>query len=110
MMNLFRKHDPREIVTLRVLLPIDKMIAWLDFERIRGDRSSAMGRGPQADHLRGKLDHAVILVVGLVMQRDSNRHQVSRTRILESIRKSLTVPSDPEVGCGAKANTNIDRG
>ncbi len=55
-----------------------------------------MRRGPQANHLRRKINQAVILVVGLVMQRDSNRHQVSRTPNLDSMRKSLTSISDLE--------------
>ena len=72
-----RENDARQIIALRILLPVEEVALRFDLERIGRDRRAAMRRGPQPDHLRRQLHQAVVVVDGLVMQRDANRHSVS---------------------------------
>ena len=72
--RLLFKHQPALVVGKGVLLPVDVMINRVYLERIRNDFAAAVGRRPQANHLRTQVDHAVVFVVGNVTQCCVNRH------------------------------------
>ena len=72
--RLIRKDQPRQIIAVRVLLPVDEVFARLDLQRVGSNRGAAMRRGPQTNDLRREAHPAVVAIDCLVMQRDSNRH------------------------------------
>ena len=49
--RLLREHEAREVVSLRVLLPVDEMLCRRDLQRIGKDARAAMRRRTQADDL-----------------------------------------------------------
>ena len=59
------------------LLPVDEEWRRLDPQRKGGYRSAAVRSRAQADHLRRKVHQAVVLVTGLVMERDAYGHEQS---------------------------------
>ena len=70
--RLVRKHQPREIIRLRVLLPVDEVLARIDAHGIAQDAGAAVRRGTQPRDLRTEVDRAVVTVVRDVTQRDVN--------------------------------------
>ena len=58
--GLFRKHQPRQVVALRVLLPVDEMLGGRDFQRIGQHRRARMRRRTQAHDLRSQRHQPVI--------------------------------------------------
>ncbi len=70
-----REHQPRQVVRLRVLLPVDEVRARLDAHRIAEDARARMRRRPQPNDLRAEMDRPVVAVVGDVVERDVDRHQ-----------------------------------
>ncbi len=72
--GFFRKDQAREIVRLRVLLPVDEVSAGRDLQRIAEDRRAAMRRRAQADDLRREADGPVIAVVRDVVESGVDRH------------------------------------
>ncbi|MNL06262.1 hypothetical protein D3C87_1268940 [compost metagenome] len=70
------KHQSREVVALRVLLPVDEMLLGRDFQGIRQNPRAAVGGRAQTYDLRAEFDSAVIAVMRDVMQCDMNRHGV----------------------------------
>ena len=71
--HLFRKHEPREPVAVRILLPVDEMLGRLDLQRIARHPRAAMRRRPQPDRLRPERDRAVVGIAGDVVKADKNR-------------------------------------
>ena len=71
-----RKHQPRQVVGERVLLPVDEMVLGLDRQRVTQDLGAAMRRRTQTHDMRPHGHRPVILVVGDVVQRDVNGHGV----------------------------------
>ena len=69
-----RENEPRRVVRLRVLHPVDEMLLRLDAQRVAEDARARMRRGPQAHHLRPERDEPVVLVVRLVVERDVDGH------------------------------------
>ena len=67
------KHDPRQPVAVRVLLPVDEVRARLDGHRIAGDSRAGVRRRPQANHVRTELHRLVIAVAGDVVERGDDR-------------------------------------
>ena len=41
-LGLFLKHQPRQPVAIGILLPVEKMLVWIDRERVAEDRRAAM--------------------------------------------------------------------
>ncbi|MNF64412.1 hypothetical protein D3C84_461410 [compost metagenome] len=76
LISFFREHQPRQVVALRVLLPVDEVLLGRDFQRIRQNPRAAVGGGTQANDLRAEFDSAVIAVMRDVVQCDMNRHGV----------------------------------
>ena len=61
--GFFREDEARQVVALRVLLPVDEMRFRADFQRVRKNAGTGMRTRPQADQLRPEIDQAVIAVV-----------------------------------------------
>ena len=59
---LFREDQARQIVALRVLLPIDEMLGRRDLQRIRQDRRPAMRRGTQSDDLGTEAYRSIVAI------------------------------------------------
>ncbi len=73
-----RKHQPRQIIGLRILPPVDEMAGGLHLERVRQNPGSAMRRRAQPDHLRAQAHRPVIPIVGDVIQSNVDRHETSQ--------------------------------
>ena len=67
------KHDPRQPVAVRVLLPVDEVRRRLDGHRIAGDPRARVRRRPQPHHVRAELHRLVIAVAGDVVERGDDR-------------------------------------
>ena len=72
--RLLREHEAREVVSLRILLPVDEVLGRRDLQRIGKDARAAMGRGPQADDLWPERHEPVVAIVRDVIERDMNGH------------------------------------
>ena len=75
LLDLFRERDARDVVALRVLLPVEKVTGWRDALRVRQDRRPAVRRRPQANELRRQSDCSVVLVLRHVPKRDMDAHR-----------------------------------
>jgi hypothetical protein len=69
-----REVQSRDVVAVRILLPVDEVAARLDAHRIREDRRPALRRRTQPDQLRAQTYEAVVAVVGRVSEGNMNRH------------------------------------
>ena len=69
-----RQDKPRQVVRLRVLLPVDEVLFRRDAQRVAQDARAAMRRGPQAHDLRPQRHRPVIAVVRLVVESDVDGH------------------------------------
>ena len=72
--GLLRKHQSRQVVALRVLLPVDKVLARFDLQRVGQNPGAAVRCRTQAHDLRAKIDRAVVAIVADMVQGDMNRH------------------------------------
>src|SRR3546814_19567498 len=70
------KHQPRQVIALGILLPVDEMLIGRDLQRIRKNARAAVGRRAQANDQRTELDSAVVSVMRDMVQCDVNRHDV----------------------------------
>ena len=75
-----REDEPRAVVAVRILLPVDEVLGRLDLQRVREDLSPAMRGGPQADNMRQERDRAIVQILGDVIEGDANRHRTLRNR------------------------------
>ena len=75
------EHEPRDPVSVGVLLPVEEVLCRSDVQRITEHRRAAMRRGPQPDFVRRQLDRPVEAVGRPVLQRDADRH---RSRQIQS--------------------------
>ena len=66
--------DPRGPVRLGVLLPVEEVARRRDLQRIGADLGPAMGRRPEADGLRTKVDQPVIVIAGNVAKSGADGH------------------------------------
>jgi hypothetical protein len=64
----------REEVAVRVLLPVEEVLGRANLQRVAEHGRAAVGRGPQADDVRVEGDRRVVLVLGLVMERNADGH------------------------------------
>ena len=76
--GLFRKHEARQPIAVRVLLPVHEMLRRRHRQRVARNARAAMRRRPQPHDLRAKADRPVIGVTGGVMEPDEDRHAVTR--------------------------------
>ncbi len=73
--RLGREGQPGQVVALRILLPVDEVARRLDAQRVAVHRRPAVRRRPQPDHLRRQRHRAVVVIDGLVVQRDTDSHR-----------------------------------
>jgi hypothetical protein len=71
---LLREHEPRQVVALRILLPVDEVVLGLDLERVGKDRCAAVRSGAQAHDLRSECYRPVVFVGRSMMQCDLDAH------------------------------------
>ena len=72
--GLVREHQARQVVRLRILLPVDEVRGGLDAHRVAQDARARMRRRTQPHDLRAELDRPVVAVVRDVIQRDVDGH------------------------------------
>jgi len=70
----FREHQPRQIVALGILLPIDEMLFGADLQRIRKDWRTTVRRRSQAYNLGTERNWAIVTVVRFMRERDADSH------------------------------------
>ena len=73
-LRLLREDVAREVVSLRVLLPVDEMLGRRDLQRIGNDARAAMGSGPQPDDLWSERHEPVVAIVRDVIECDMYGH------------------------------------
>ena len=69
-----RKRQARDIVALRVLLPVHEMVGRLDAQGIRDDGRAAVGCRAQPDELLRHGNRTIVAIVRYMVERDLNRH------------------------------------
>ena len=74
--GFFREHQPRQVIALGVLLPVDEVLLGPHLQAIGQHPRAAVGRRAQANDLRAELDGAVVAVMRDMVQCDMNRHGV----------------------------------
>ena len=74
LLGLVRKHDAREIIGFRILLPVDEVPGRLDAHRIGQDARARMRSRPQTHHVRTQGHAPVIPVMRDMIQRNMDRH------------------------------------
>ena len=72
--RLLGKHDARQIVTERILLPVDEVFLGRHGQRVADDRRPAVRRGPQPDDVRRQRNGAIVAIACAMGQRDVNGH------------------------------------
>ena len=72
--RLLRDHQAREVVALRILLPVDEVLRRLDLERIGQDRRAAVRRRAQSHDLRTQRNQPVVRVGRPVVKGDVYAH------------------------------------
>ena len=72
--GLVGEREPRDVVALRILLPVQEMCRRRDALRVGQDRRPAVRRRPQADELRQQLDGPVVAVLRHVTKGNVNAH------------------------------------
>ena len=68
------KNNAGGVIGLRILLPVDVMLFRFDLERVTQNARARMRRGAEPHNLRAEVDEPVVFVMGLVMERDVDRH------------------------------------
>ena len=68
-----REHDPRQLIPLRILLPIEEVVARLDDERVALDPSAAMRGRTEPDDVRREPHRPVEGIFRAVMEGDADR-------------------------------------
>jgi hypothetical protein len=72
--RLVGKHQTREIVRLRILLPVDEVIGRRHAQRIAQYAGTAMRRRPQPHDLRAQAHETIVAIMGQVIERNMDRH------------------------------------
>ena len=98
--GLLRKHEAREPVAVRILLPVDEMLGRRDLQRIAGHAGAAMRGRPKPDRLRPQRDRPVVGVLSEVMEADEN----CQGRVFRSRRGA-----GARAGCKLRAGTDWRR-
>ena len=69
-----RMHKAREVIALRILLPVEEVVGRLNAQRVAEDRGAAMRSGTQADHLGSQGHQTIILVSRFVVEGYPDTH------------------------------------
>ena len=72
--DLVGEDDARQVVALRVLLPVDEVMLGCDPERVGQDRRAAVRGGPEAHDLGREPDPPVVSIDADVVEGDVNGH------------------------------------
>ena len=72
--RLVREDDARQVVALRVLLPVDEVMLGRDPQRVGQDRRAAVRGGPEAHDLGREPDPPVVSIGADVVEGDVNGH------------------------------------
>ena len=72
--GLLGEDQARQVIALRILLPVDEVLLGLDLERVGQDRCAGMRRRTQAHDLRSQRHEPVVGVGRPMMQRDVYAH------------------------------------
>jgi hypothetical protein len=72
--RLLREDVAGEVVSLRILLPVDEMLFGCDLQRIGNDPRAAMGSGTQSDDLWSERHEPVVAIVRDVIECDMYGH------------------------------------
>ena len=91
--GFFRKHQPRQVIALGVLLPVDEVLLGRDFQRIGQDPRATVGGRAQPHNLRSEFDGAVVAVMRDVMQCDMYRHGVPPASLKRIRKRARLMPS-----------------
>ena len=91
------KHEARQPVAVRVLLPVHEMLGRRHLQRIAADRGAGMRRRPQADDLRPERDRPVVPIARDVLQTDQDRH-IDRASLLPEGLPSNDASFRPSLG------------
>ena len=83
-----REHQARQVVAEGILLPVQKVLARLDLQRVGVDRRAAMRRRPQADDVREQRHRAVVAVARAMGQGDADGHGITARRAAVSSQSS----------------------
>ena len=68
------KDESRQIITVRILLPVEEMFPRLNLQGVAADCRPAMGRGPQSYNMGGQSYQTVVFVACPMVQCDANAH------------------------------------
>src|ERR1035438_7186054 len=77
-----RENQPRKVVALRVLLPVDEVVLGKHFQRIGEDWRAAVRGRTQPDYMRSERYPPVVPVESLMMKCNVNGHGFSGCRLL----------------------------
>ena len=77
LVDLLGEREPRDVVALRILLPVQKVTGRRDALRIGQNRRAAVRRRTQANELRRQFDGPVVPVLRHVAKRDVDAQGVS---------------------------------
>ena len=91
-----RENQPREVVALRILLPVHEVRLRLDPQRVTQDRRPAMRRRSQPHDLGPQPDQPVVGIGSLVVEGDVDGHERSFTEDSSGLAKP-----GPRPGLGA---------
>src|SRR5688572_24084556 len=72
--RLLRKDDARDVVRLRILLPVDEMLLRRHLHRVAENSRAAVWRRPQANGLRSERDRTVVAVASQMSEGHVYRH------------------------------------
>ena len=70
----FREDEARDVVAVRVLLPVDEVLLGRDAQAVADDGRPAVGRRPEPDLVRREPDRPVELVERAVVKGDADGH------------------------------------
>ena len=71
---LFGKDQPREIVPVGILLPVQEMIPRFDLQTVGKHPRAAVGGRAQSHHMGRVANRPIVAIAGLVVQGDMNGH------------------------------------
>ncbi len=77
--DLVGNHDAGQVVTQRILLPVEEVLGRLDSQRVAQDPGAGMRRWPEANDLRPQRRQLSVSITGLVSQRDVDGHGLDFT-------------------------------
>jgi hypothetical protein len=76
-----REDEPRAIIALRILLPVDEMLGGLHPERITENGGAAMRGRLEPHRLRPQHDRAVVAIGGAMKKGDVEGHEMGSGKV-----------------------------